>query len=388
MFENTVSVSYKGLTMSNIKDFIKKEFVLFVSAILMIVSCFFVPISSKYVSYIDFRVLAILFCLMLTVAGFRSIGLFEKLSAKLFSITHTLRISALAFIVLVFFSSMIITNDVALILFVPFTIFTLKKHLNSRQFIFLIVFETIAANLGSMLTPIGNPQNLFIYTFYRMDIGVFFKTMFPYSLMSLILLILCCFFFPNTPIVSNTSTGIDAEDYESDNLLLKYTIYTFLFFLILSTVARFTPFGITLLACIIIVAITDYKLFLKVDYALLLTFMALFVFVGNMGEISTIKNSIKSVLIGRELLVSLGLSQLISNVPATLLLSKFTTNAKLLLIGVNLGGLGTMIASMASLISYKFYASEKGSKIFSYFLWFTMFNIAFLALLLITSFFF
>jgi Na+/H+ antiporter NhaD/arsenite permease-like protein len=367
-----------SVSKKSIFKFLKQEFVLVIATLLAIISCFFVPVSKAYLDYIDFRVLSLLFCLMLIVAGFRSVGFFYVLSEKLFHFAHTIRSSALVFILLCFFSSMLITNDVALILFVPLSIFSLKHLLTKKQLILLIVFETIAANLGSMFTPIGNPQNLYIFSTYQMNIVSFFKTMFPYTAISFLLLLVSTLLFPKTAITDKmiTHTGKDLKKYA-----FQYLFLSLLFFLTITTVVRITPFEITLTACSFVLFFVNRKLFLQVDYCLLGTFIALFIFVGNMGQISFIQDTINRVVVNNEVLTSILLSQIISNVPATLLLSHFTQNSTALLVGVNLGGLGTLIASMASLISYKFYVKEKESSGFLYFLIFTLFNILFLGVL-------
>ena len=365
----------------NLIFFLKQETVLVVASMLAIVSCFFVTPSRQYLDYIDFRVLALLFCLMLIVSGFRHIGFFAFISKQLFAFIHTLRMAVFVFILLCFFCSMLITNDVALILFVPLSLFMLKDFLTEKLTIFLLVFETLAANLGSMFTPIGNPQNLYIFSSYNFRLLHFFQIMAPYTLVSFVLLILCTFLFPKTALEDDV---IPAKRFVNENLTLHYSCYLILFILVLLTVVRLIPYTITLSVCVIVIALLKPALFKKVDYYLLLTFMAFFIFVGNMGHIESIKNFITHLTQGNEFSLGIVLSQFISNVPATLLLSDFTDNASSLLIGVNLGGLGTIIASMASLISYKFYAAEKKYRILPYFLWFTLFNIAFLAVLVLT----
>ena len=365
--------------LSTIQSFIKKEIVLVISFVLALISCFFVPVSKEYVSYIDLRVLTLLFCLMLIVAGFRSIGFFYVLANKLFKFSHTIRSTACVFVMMCFFGSMFITNDVSLILFVPFSIFVLKEQLSSKLFIFLVILETIAANLGSMLTPIGNPQNLYIYSRYNFTISQFIMIMLPYTLAAFVLLLVCSLLFPRDSI--SGLRRLDGSMEQPRNIVASYVVYTVLFALVLTTIARITPYYISLIVCLVAIVVNDRKLLSQVDYSLIMTFVFFFVLVGNMKHIPAINDYITNVLQGHELGTSIIASQFISNVPAAILLSSFTNKAKLLLIGVNIGGLGTMIASMASLISYKFYARENGSKILSYFLWFTLFNIAFLAVL-------
>lgn len=364
--------------MNKLVTFIKQEIVLVIATVLAFFSCIFVPVNKDYIDYIDIRVLALLFCLMLIVAGFRYVEFFSILAEKLFSIAGNLRSMAITFILLCFFGSMLITNDVALILFVPFSIFTLKEHLEKRDFILLIVLETIAANLGSMFTPIGNPQNLYLFSTYNMGIGKFFATMAPYTLLSFVILILCCFIFPAKKLEGKTTTE---KINRNISYKLHYVCYTTLFIITLLTVARIIPYQITFILSILMIALINRKLFVDVDYYLLLTFTAFFIFVGNLGQIEIVREFITQITTGNEVFSSIIASQFISNVPAALLLSGFTKNGIGLLIGTNLGGLGTIIASMASLISYKFYAKEKGSSIPAYFLWFTALNLLFLLLL-------
>jgi len=362
-----------------IKKLIKDEIVLVIATILAILSCFFVPISTNYIDYIDLRVIALLFCLMLIVSGFRYVNFFNILANTLFKFASSLHTIALIFIMLCFFSSMLITNDVALILFVPFSIFVSKDFLNQKQFIIFIVLETIAANLGSMFTPIGNPQNLYLYSTYNMDLGHFFITMFPYTACAFIMLIASSFIFKNTPSINTVP--------KADNLTVKcvklhYISYIVLFILTLATVVKAIPYQITFIVCIFVITIINPGLFAKVDYFLLLTFIAFFILVGNLGSIDTIREFITGMTDGNEVMTSIIASQFISNVPCALLLSCFTGNSTGLLVGTNLGGLGTIIASMASLISYKFYAKENNSNLPLYFVYFTIFNVIFLMILL------
>ena len=243
----------------------------------------------------------------------------------------------------------------------------------------MVILETIASNLGSMLTPIGNPQNLYIYSRYNFTISQFIMIMLPYTLAAFVLLLVCSLLFPRDSI--SGLRRLDGSMEQPRNIVASYVVYTVLFALVLTTIARITPYYISLIVCLVAIVVNDRKLLSQVDYSLIMTFVFFFVLVGNMKHIPAINDYITNVLQGHELGTSIIASQFISNVPAAILLSSFTNKAKLLLIGVNIGGLGTMIASMASLISYKFYARENGSKILSYFLWFTLFNIAFLAVL-------
>lgn len=366
--------------------FIKQEIVFILSFFLAVISCFFVTPSKEYLSYIDYRVLALLFCLMAVVQGFSSIGIFHKLGQSLLQRLSTTRSLALTLICLCFFSSMLITNDVALITFVPFTVFILQLANRTDRFIVFIVLETIAANLGSMLTPLGNPQNLYLYTVSEMELGTFLLTLLPYSAVAFVLLILCTFFIKKEPIF------IQSASPEPESLSVKETqskskhkfllvVYSLLFLLCLLVVLHILPF----IAVFIIVGVTilvfDRTVLKQVDYFLLLTFVCFFIFIGNLKNIPAVHQVLSQVIYGHEFLSGVLTSQIISNVPAALLLSGFTNEWPALLIGVNIGGLGTLIASLASLISYKQYIKTADSKTGRYLLIFTLYNIGFMAIL-------
>lgn len=359
--------------MVKFKSFIKNEIILVVSFVLAVASMFVVPPNEGYINYIDYKTLALLFCLMTVVAGLNGLGVFSFCADKLLSKINSLRGLGLTLCLLCFFSSMLITNDVALITFVPFSIVALKMSSNERATIPLIAVETVAANLGSMLTPIGNPQNLYLFSFFEMGAGEFFRAIVPYAALSLILVAISAVFIGNGR-VKNASGSSKKTAFDYKNLF----IYAMLFLIALLTVLRVVPYYITLALTVTCVLIFDRKTIRKVDYSLLLTFSCLFVFIGNLGEITVINSFLKKMVVGNEVLVGIAASQVFSNVPAALLLSNFTDNAGDLLIGVNLGGLGTLIASMASLISFKFIAKEN-VKTGKYILVFTLVNIVFLA---------
>lgn len=334
--------------MSKIFTFLKKEIVLTVSFVLAIISMIFVTPNEKYFDYIDFRTLGLLFSLMTVMAGFNKMGVFKVIAEYLLNKVNTMRSVTLSLVLLCFFSSMIITNDVALITFVPFTIVLLKLADKQSRAIYVVTLETIAANLGSMLTPIGNPQNLYLFSAYNMNISDFFKTILPYALISLVMLVCCSLFSGKSPIVYNGNR----EELNFDKRLIAMYIALF--------------------------AIALLSVFRVLNYLILLAVVIVFVFIGNLGNISQINGWLSSVVNGNEVPVGVFASQVFSNVPATILLSGFTNNATDLMIGVNIGGLGTLIASMASLISFKFIQKENVS-IAKYFGLFTLFNVLFLA---------
>lgn len=386
---------------TKVKELFQKETVCCIAFLLAVISmCFVVP-SKNYISYIDFRVLALLFCLMAVVRGFSSIGVFTRLGTMLLTHVHSLRMLSALFIFLCFFFSMLITNDVALITFVPFTILVLSMAGQKKFLIPVIVLETIAANLGSMLTPLGNPQNLYLYTISGLSIGAFVRIMLPYSFVSAILLLIFILFLPkdtvstataantanstNTVTASNTSNVICEAVKARKNSRILFTFYLILFLLCLLTVLHILPYQILFFLVLTGFLLLDYRVLKDVDYFLLLTFLCFFIFIGNMKQISLVHELISKLLVHHEVLMGIGASQIISNVPAAILLSGFTDDYSALLIGVNLGGLGTLIASLASLISFKFYTNSNGSDTKRFLGIFTLYNVIFLGVLFVLS---
>ena len=313
----------------------------------------------QYLSYIDYRVLALLFCLMTVMEGFKSTGFFAAVAGKLLEKVKTFRQLYLVLVFLCFFTSMWITNDVALLTFVPFTVLVLRMTGLEQEMIPVIVLQTIAANLGSMTTPVGNPQNLYLYSISDMGIGAFLQIMGPLTLISAGLIFLICLIHKDFPI----RQGMLGKEIVGVWKAGENQVLAVLFFISLLSVFRILSWQLLLLSvlvsCIGIKAFCKEKyLPLKADFGLLLTFVAFFIFIGNMGRICAVREVLSQVLNGRELLISFLCSQMISNVPAAILLSGFTQEYRGLLQGVNIGGLGTLIASLASLISYKFFAAE------------------------------
>ncbi|MBQ2669796.1 MAG: citrate transporter [Clostridia bacterium] len=359
---------------------IKNETVLSVAVMLAVISAFFVKPDMEYPGYIDFRTLSLLFCLMAVMAGLQKTGVFRMTAEKMLQRIHSVRGLSFILIMLCFFFSMLVTNDVALITFVPFTFVILDMtggEAKDKLIIRTIVMQTVAANRGSMLTPIGNPQNLYLHGISGMGVGEFMMLMLPYTAASFLLLAVWT-------VLRNKKTEIKVSLESVTRITEKprTAVYAALFLLCLATVGHIVDYRITLLIVIAVIAVTDYKIFARVDYTLLLTFIAFFVFIGNMGRVSVFSNYISSVIGGRECITGILSSQFISNVPAALLLSGFTDNLKPLIVGVNLGGLGTLIASMASLISFKFVGRENKALRGKYLLYFTAVNVVFLIILL------
>ena len=370
--------------MKNLVEFLKKETVLCIAFLLAVISAFIVPVDSQYIEYMDFRVLVLLFALMTVMSGLQSLGIFEKLSYSLLKYVKSTRSLTLLRVSLCFFLAMFITNDVALITFVPFTILILEKIDSPKNLIPIIVLETIAANLGSMLTPIGNPQNLYLYGLSGLSISEFLLHMALSTIISFVLLIICSLFLKKEEITILETTNT----FENKKPVLT-AYYFVLFILCLLTVAYLIPYPVLLLVSIPVLLIWDNETLKKVDYSLLLTFISFFVFIGNMQRIPAVAEMISSLVEGKELITAFLASQIISNVPAAMLLSGFTDNYRDLLLGVNIGGLGSLIASLASLISFKYFANyvaklPKESNITKgkYLAHFTSMNVLFAAFLL------
>ncbi|MCF2682591.1 SLC13 family permease [Faecalicatena contorta] len=356
--------------------FIKKETVLCIAAFLALCSAFFVPPSLHYLEYLDLRVLSLLFCLMLVVAGLQSIGVFQMLGTTLLSGTKNTRQLVLLLTGLCFFSSMLITNDVSLITFVPFAIMILHMADQDRLLIPVIVLQTIAANLGSMFTPVGNPQNLYLYSAFSIPIADFLLAMLPLTLLSLVLLAAAVFLLPNEELSLQTLSISQVQISGK-----KLSVYLILFLICLACVIHLITFPWMILIVTICIFFVDRSLFKDADYFLLLTFVCFFLFIGNMERIPAIATLLRDLIRHRELFLGILASQCISNVPASILLSGFTDQAIPLLYGVNIGGLGTLIASLASLISYRYYVNLKDAKKGKYFWTFTFYNLVFLLLI-------
>lgn len=367
--------------------FIKKEMVLCIALLLAVISSCIIPPDKEYAGYIDFRTLAILFCLMSVMAGLQKMGVFGWIARGLLRRVKGFGSLVQVLMLLCFFSGMLITNDVALITFVPFTFTVLGMmggELRRKLVLPLVAMQTIAANLGSMLTPIGNPQNLYLYGRAGMSIGSFLLLMLPYVLFALILLLIWGVVLGRRRFGEwKPETVNPGEQKEIPFLARKgrrvLICYLLLFLLCLLTVAHVLPWQVVLGVVLVSILLTDRQILAKVDYSLLLTFAGFFVFIGNVGRIPAFCSFLEGAVGGREVYAAIAASQVISNVPAALLLSGFTENYRQLLIGVNLGGLGTLIASMASLISYKYVAREETERKGAYMAVFTVSNLCFLA---------
>lgn len=360
---------------------VKKEIIFTVIFCLIVLSLWFVPPSPAYVSYINFDTLFILFSLMTVVAGFSSCGIFTCLGALVCKSVKTERTLAVVLVFLCFFTAMLITNDVALLTFVPFAITLLRKE-KQEYLVFVIVLQTIAANTGSMLTPIGNPQNLFLFSQEGFSLGSFIMTMLPLTVCSGLLLAAVIFIFvPNTA-TENAPTG-RATPAAFSIPVKRASVYTVLFILSLSAVVHVIPSYAAAVVIFVYAFIFDRESLARVDFMLLLTFVCFFIFTGNIAAIESVRNFLQAKIQGAEFWAGVAVSQIISNVPATLMLHPFSGSSRELLLGVNTGGLGTLVASLASLISSKLYMKTPQARPLYFLGVFTLFNVVFLVLMIL-----
>lgn len=358
-------------------QFLRREPVLSISFVCALVSAFFVPPSAAYLDYIDLRVLCLLFCLMAVVAGLQECGLFLVLAQRLLVGERPVRLISLTLILLPFFCSMLVTNDVALITFVPFAILVLEMVGRRDLLIPIISLQTVAANLGSMATPVGNPQNLFLYAHFSLSMGDFLSLLLPLTLISLVGLAAAGLYFGGKGWIS-----VSFPEQVRLTSPKHLALYLVLFGLCLLSVCRILPYGILTVIVIVALLLARRQLLGQVDYMLLLTFVCFFIFSGNLGQMPAVRSALGDLLARSPLLCSAAASQVISNVPAAVLLSGLTEDWRGLLAGVDVGGLGTPVASLASLISMKFYLRSREAKPLPYFLWFTAANVVGLLVLL------
>lgn len=372
-----MNINMKLINRINLKEFIKKEIVLIISLILALSSCI---ISKPKLSYIDFKVIFLLFNLMVVVSAFKELNVLDSIATNLLKKCKSYNSISLVLISLTFLASMIVTNDVALISFIPLSIIIAKKsNFNPLK---IIILQTLAANLGSSFTPMGNPQNLFIYSFYNLTTSDFFKTMLPLTMISIILLIFLAL------ASRNFKLNFKLEDVKIKNKSLVL-IFSVLFIIIILSVFNIVGYKIAFLLTLITLFLFDRNLIYKIDYSLLITFVAFFIFIGNISTLDKVRTFMESILNNEKatFFSSILLSQGISNVPATMLLSGFTNHTKELLLGVNIGGLGTLIASLASVISYKIYINDFPEFTNKYIKKFTLYNLLSLVVIVPTIYF-
>ena len=363
--------------MKRILTYLKHEVVLTVALVAALASFLLVPPGAHTLAGIDTTTLLMLFALMTIVAGFRHMGAFDKLAAAVTSRIRTLRGLAMVLMTGCFLLAMVATNDVALITLVPFTLL-LMQGADMKHLTLAVVLETIAANLGSMVTPIGNPQNLYLYSSGQLSAMEFPALTWPYAALAYALLLVCCLLIPGAPVrqAAGAAEALPAR---------KLALYAALTVLALLSLAKVIPAWLLAAAVLVLTIVLDRPVLRQVDYTLLATFVCFFVFVASVKAYAPISAWLESLMAGSPLLTSLLASQVISNVPACLLLSPFTQDASALMLGVNLGGLGTLVASLASLISFRLYGAAEGAKRGQFMLVFTALNVVFLVALLLLA---
>ncbi|MGM9552476.1 MAG: SLC13 family permease [Clostridia bacterium] len=357
------------------KNFTKKNTVTVIAFFAALVTCFIVPPDKKYLSYIDFKTLACLFSVLAVVRALRNLRFFYKIASSIVKVFKNTRNCILALVYITFIGSMLIANDMALLTFLPLGYYVLRSTGKEKYMAFTFIMQNIAANLGGMLTPFGNPQNLYLYTKFNIPTGEFVMIMLKPFIIAVILITLCCLFVKREELLI-----------EDEKIILppgKTTVYIMLFILAIMMVFRFMPYQLGFVIVAVSIFYLDKYALQKVDYPLLMTFVFFFIFAGNMGRIEAVKEVFSYLLEKNTLIFSVLSCQVISNVPSAILLSQFTDNYRHLLWGVNIGGAGTLIASLASLITLREYTKRNKGKreTVNYILQFSAFNFAFVIIL-------
>lgn len=374
MAQNYKEINGNRMICNKLLEFAKKNIVMIIAFFAAIITMFFVPIDKQYLEYFDYKTLTCLFCTLAIVCALKNINFFYMLAHKIVQLFKTTRMSVLALTYITFIGSMLIANDMALLTFLPLGYIVLTTTGKEKYMAFTFIMQNIAANLGGMLTPFGNPQNLYLYTKFNIPTGEFVGIMAVPFVVSILLITLCCFLFVK-------SEPLKIKDEKIELSPPKAIIYLILFALSIIIVFRAIPYWIGLIVIPIALLIMDRKALKMVDYPLLLTFVFFFIFSGNMARIDVVRNLFSALLDKNTLLFSVISCQCISNVPSAILLSQFTTNYRDLLLGVNIGGVGTLISSLASLITFREYVKHNPGKSGYYIGLFSAFNFAFLIIL-------
>ncbi len=354
--------------------FLKKNIVAVIALFAAIVTSVIVPPDKAYLDYFDYKTLTCLFCVLAVVCALKNIRFFYLLARKCVELFKNARMSVLALVYITFIGSMLIANDMALLTFLPLGFLVLTTTGKQKYMAFTFIMQNIAANLGGMLTPFGNPQNLYLYNFFRIPNLAFMGIMAPPFVLSILLITACCILFVKPEPLELTGESVSLPP-------VRTAIYLVLFAFSIFIVFRVIPFWWGLIVIPLFLLFMDRRALLQVDYPLLFTFVFFFIFSGNMARIGVVREFF-SFLLDKNTLVFSALScQMISNVPSAILLSQFTENYADLLVGVNIGGAGTLIASLASLITFREYIKHNPGKTKRYLLEFSAFNFGFLILL-------
>ncbi len=360
--------------MSKAIRFFKKNTVFCVAALAAFITAFFVPPDAEYLSYFDFRTLACLFLTLAVVSALGNVKFFTILARKLVLLSGNLRRLFLLLVVITFVGSMIIANDMALITFLPLGYFALSVTKNDKFMAYLFILQNISANLGGMLTPFGNPQNLYLYSFFEIPTAEFTAIMLPPFLLAIAMLAVFCFFVKPEKLSFH-------EDFPEKFHVKKTVLYMVLFAFSLLIVFRIIPFWLGLAVIPAVLFFVDKDALYEVDYSLLGTFFFFFIFSGNLARIDAVNEFFSFLLEKDALIVSTLSCQFISNVPSAILLSRFTSDYHSLLLGVNIGGTGTLIASLASLITFSEFRILYPEQTKKYLVMFTVINLIFLVVM-------
>ncbi len=363
------------LVISNARGFAKKNAVMLIAFAAALITSLFVPVDKEYIGYFDFKTLSCLFCVLAVVCALKDINFFFVIARKIVHFFKTARMSILALVYITFIGSMLIANDMALLTFLPLGFLVLSSTGKQKYMAFTFIMQNIAANLGGMLTPFGNPQNLYLYTKFNIPNGEFMGIMAPPFILSVVLITLCCIIF-----VKNEPLMISDEKIELNGK--RTALYLALFALAIAIVFRGIPYWIGLIIIPAVLFFADRHALESVDYPLLFTFVFFFIFAGNMARMDAVRDFFSTLLSKNTLLFSALSCQCISNVPSAILLSQFTGNYAELLIGVNVGGVGTLIASLASLITFREYVKHDPKSTRRYIAEFSAFNFGFLIILI------
>ncbi len=364
--------------MKKFVGFIQNNTVMCIAALMAIVTSFIVTPDKQYLSYPDYKTLSCLFLTLAVICALKNIKFFSIVAQRIVVMTGNLRMLVLALVYITFIGSMLIANDMALITFLPLGYFALSSTRHEEQMAYVFILQNISANLGGMLTPFGNPQNLYIYSAFNIPTGEFTMIMLWPFVLAIVMLTICCLILKPIPLELNDSVRpkLNAK---------KTTLYLVLFALSILIVFRVIPYWLGLIIIPIVLFFVDKTVFGQVDWALLATFFFFFIFSGNMSRIPAVNNLVSSWLEKDTLLVSELSCQVISNVPSAILLSKFTTNYKELLLGVNIGGTGTLIASLASLITFNHFRTLRPGHTKQYIGLFTLMNAIFLVVMTVAT---
>ena len=357
----------------SLSAFIRKNTVMCIAFMAAVVTSLIVFPDKEYIGYFDFKTLTCLFCVLAVVCALKNIDFFYILAQKIVHLFKNTRLCILALIYITFIGSMLIANDMALLTFLPLGYFVLSSTGKQKHMCFTFIMQNIAANLGGMLTPFGNPQNLYLYTKFNIPTAEFIKIMAPPFIISITIITVCCMFIKPEP--------LEIEDAQPEFDIKRTVIYLLLFALSILIVFRTVPYGLGLIIILPVLFFMDREALKAVDYPLLLTFVFFFIFAGNMSRIHIVQEILSSLMEKSTLLFSILSCQVISNVPSAILLSRFTQNYADLLLGVNIGGVGTLIASLASLITFREYVKYNPKKTVYYIGMFTAFNFGFLFVL-------